>query len=251
MDLEKNRIWIFGDSFCTESDSPKRWTQHLLDYFGKKYSFKFQNHYCNYSGASMDTQTIIENWIKVLPFMDANDVMVVCLSDSSRARYPFKDGNEYTLPFLRNRNIEPTFNAYFEYAPVGYDPTDINTPQNFNKLDIPFSNTNDFKNHVRMDNAILSTKNNDKNKVELVESLYKITPCNKKFIYNWVDGDNLKSECIHSKDWVTHNIFNGVWDTLQDDWVRTNGEVGKQYDIHLSERCEKLMADYFIKEFEL
>lgn len=251
MDLTKDSLWVLGDSFCTEADLPHRWTLHILDYFQNKYSSRFATRYYNYAGGSMDTQTIIENWIKLLPYMKEGDAIIVCVSDISRARYPWKEERVYELPFSPNANNAPVIPAYFDYAPVGYDPTLPEMEHKFNGFDIPFSNANDFRNHIRMDNAILSAKTNDKNKIELIEALYKITPCHKKFIYTWTNEDILKSEIIYSKDWITENIMEGVWDTLHDDWIRTNGKVGHREDRHLSQRCEKLMADYFIKEFEL
>ena len=45
--------------------------------------------------------------------------------------------------------------------------------------------------------------------------------------------------------------MNGNWESLDEEWIRTNGHSGIKGDMHLSSDCEKMMAEYFIKEFEL
>lgn len=251
MNILTDTLWVLGDSFCTEADLPKRWPLIIKEYFQIKYGAPSRIRYYNYAGGSMDTQTIIENWTKVLPLVKEGDAIVVCVSDISRARYPMKKECIYTLPFDPNPYNAPTISVNFNYAPVGWDPTLPEMDWAFKLLDIPFTSKENFKNYVRLDNTILSTSAHNNNKIELIEALYKLTPCDKKFIYTWTEQDILKSDFIYSKEWITENIFNNVWDTLHDDWERTNGLVGYESDRHLSERCEKLMAEYFIKEFEL
>lgn len=252
MDLIENALWVLGDSFCVECDVPSiRWTKVVVDYLKPKYNRGNSIRYYNYAGGSMDTQTIIENWIKLLPYMRKNDGLIICASDISRARYPFKEPGWYSLPFEPNPYKAPPIGVNFDYAPVGFDPTDSNTDWRVEKMDVPFTNRISFRDYVRADNVLLSSKAHDKNKIELIEALYKATPCHKKFIYTWSKDDILKSNYIHSKDWVSENIFGGKWESLHEEWLRTNGESGFENDGHLSSDCEKMMAEYFIKEFEL
>ncbi len=254
MDLSKNALWVLGDSFCTEADNPPRWTILLLNYLNKKYNNKARSKfvgYYNYAGASMDTQTIIENWVKLLPYMKEGDAIVVCLSDISRARYPLKQSEHYSLPFLSNPNNAPLLEVNFDYAPVGYAPTNPIMNDRIHKLDISFTNNTEFRDYIRNDNFMLSTKAHDKNKIELIEALYKVTPCHKKFVYTWSRDNILKSDYIYSKDWISEKIMNGNWESLHEEWVRTNGVAGVQNDGHLSGDCERLMFEYLINEFEI
>lgn len=245
MDLMKDTFWVLGDSFCDN-----RWDVILNRYFGKKYPSPFATRFYRYAEGSADTQTIIDNWIKLLPYMGERDAIVVCVSDISRNRIPKKEKYIHTLPFEPNPNRAPQINSYFSYAPVGYDPLFEEVAKTY-RLDIPFSDMNKFKEFNQSQNAILSTKSYDSSKKDIIEALYKITPCHKKFIYTWTNDDILKSKNIYSKDWLTENIFNGNWETQHDDWVKSNGEIGIEYDFHLSDECDKLMAEYFIKQFEL
>lgn len=244
MNLTRNAFWIIGDSFC---DS--RWSVTVSRYLQTKYSSTSITRFYNYAEGSMDTQTIIDNWTKLLPHMSEGDVIVVCVSDISRNRYPKHSEFVHTIPFEPNPYNGPKLNSYFRYAPVGYDPTV--EPRHTIKLDVPFSDMEEFTKFSKLQNAILATKSYDNSKIDIIEALYKITPCHKKFIYTWTNDDILKSNCIYSKDWLTENLFDGNWETQHDDWVRTNGELGKENDFHLSDKCDKLMAEYFIKEFEL
>jgi hypothetical protein len=199
----------------------------------------------------MDTQTIIENWIKLLPYIKEDDVIIICASDISRARYPFKEPGWYSLPFQPNANNAPEIGVNFDYAPVGYDPTNSEYDERTDRLDVPFATREEFKKYVRTDNVLLSTKAHDKNKIELIEALYKATPCHKKFIYTWADFNILKSDYIYSKDWVSENIMGGKWESLHEEWLRTNGESGIKDDGHLSGDSERMMFEYFVKEFQI
>lgn len=252
MDLTKDTLWVLGDSFCTECEIPSiRWSTIVRNYLTNKYKRGCLLNYYNYAGGSMDTQTIIENWIKLLPYIKENDGIIICASDISRARYPLKESKFYQLPFTPNPFNAPLVDVNFDYAPVGFDPTDSEFSWRVDNMDIPFTNPISFREYVRADNILLAGKAHNKNKTELIEALYKITPCHKKFIYNWVDDDILKSDYIYSKDWVSENVFDGKWETLHEEFIKTNGESGNKNDGHLSGDCEKMMAEYFIKEFEL
>ncbi len=252
MDLTKDSLWILGDSFCTEADNPPRWANLLLNFLIKKYNGNRRStRYYNYAGGSMDTQTIIEIWIKLLPYIKENDAIIICASDISRARYPFKEPGHYSLPFQPNPNKAPEIDINFDYAPVGYDPTNPEMDERTNKLDVPFTTREAFRDYIRIDNVLLSSKAHDKNKIELIEALYKVTPCHKKFVYTWSKDDILKSNYIYSKDWVSENVMDGKWESLHEEWLRTNGECGNQHDGHLSGDSERMMFEYFIKEFEL
>lgn len=249
MDLRKDALWVLGDSFCTEAINPPRWPQFLLEYFSQKYESRFITRYYNYANGGMDTQTIIDNWINLLPHIKENDAIIVCVSDISRTRFPLKSKYTYTLPFQPNPNNAPLINCHFMYGQSAWDAD--STYQAIEHTDVPFTKPQEYRDFNRNQNYILTTKSYDKSKIDIIESLYKITPCNKKFIYTWADFGILESEYIHQKNWISENVFNTKWESLHEEWVRTNGESGHKDDGHLSSVCEKLMAEYFIKEFEL
>lgn len=264
MDLIKDALWVLGDSFCAESDFPSnRWSTIVRNYLNDKYkrgtTIRKDIRYYNYAGGSMDTQTIIENWIKILPYIMENDAIIICVSDSSRARYPVKESKFSQLPHIPNDFNAPLIDVHFDYTPVGFDPTEPTFHRKVTEMDIPFENSIQFKDYIQFDNILLSSDAHTKNKIQLIEALYKITPCYKKFIYTWtVDykskfGINgiLKSESIYSKDWLTKNVFDGKWEDLHEEFIKTNGKSGNKDDRHLSNGCEIMMSEYFIKEFEL
>ena len=103
MDIRKDALWVLGDSFCTEADTPPRWPKILINHFWEtKRIPHYETKYNNYAEGSMDTQTIIDNWIKLLPYMKENDAVIVCLSDISRTRFPLKNFWVGKLPFEPN-----------------------------------------------------------------------------------------------------------------------------------------------------
>lgn len=260
MDLTKNALWVIGDSFCRESmgigGSPYSWNGYVRTHFKSKYSVNQSKiRYYNYAEGSCDTQTIIDNWIKLIPNMEEDDVIVVCLSDISRARFPLKMQNIRILPKDSNTDqyrfsSPPTINSYFMYAPAGWNPSNPLMPSGHD-TDVKFYGADKFRDYSWDTNILLNTEAYNNSKIDIIEALYKITPCKKKFIYTWIDDNTLNSENIHSKKWITENLFNGKWETQHESWVSSLGKIGNEGDGHLSDMCEKMMADYFIKKFEL
>lgn len=250
MDIRKDALWVLGDSFCTEADNPPRWPKILVNHFWEtKRIPHYETKYNNYAEGSMDTQTIIDNWIKLLPYMKENDAVIVCLSDISRTRFPLKNFWVGKLPFNPNPYKSPQINSYFMYGPVGWDPRNCEMAEE--RTDIPFTDMKEYFDFTRNQNYILATKSYDNSKKDIIEALYKITPCHKKFIYTWAHYNLLDSEVIYQKEWISKNIMNGNWESLDAEWIRTNGQSGIKGDMHLSGDCERMMAEYFIKEFEL
>lgn len=256
MNLIKDALWVLGDSFCAESLHPHRWAQYAKEYFEKKYPSKSITRYYNYAEGSCDTQTIMDNWIKLIPHMNEDDVLIVCLSDISRARFPNKVEIQQTTPFHPNPFNAPVINSYFMYGPAGWDPT--NSDLSVSRADVPFPTLEEWRDYTRFTNFLNSTKGYDKSRIDVIESLYKITPCRKKFIYTWadygigsIDNTILKSENIHSKKWIDENIMGGKWESQHESWIRSNGEIGVKDDGHLSDACERMMFNYFVNEFKL
>jgi hypothetical protein len=259
MDLIKNALWVIGDSFCQDGvghdGTQCRWSEYVRAYFKSKYLMnQFKIRYYNYAEGSCDTQTIIDNWIKLIPNMKEDDVIIVCLSDISRNRFPLKMQNIRILPKDLNSdeykfNSPPTINSYFMYAPVGWNPSNPLMPSG-DDTDVEISPADKFRDYSWDTNILLNTEAYNNSKIDIIEALYKITPCKKKFIYTWIDTDRLNSKNIHSKKWITENLFDGKWETQHQSWLSSLGKIGNKDDGHLSNMCEKLMADYFIKKFE-
>lgn len=246
MGLTKNKFWVFGDSFCDG-----RWTLYVQSYIRSKYPNSLSTfELFNYAEGSSDLQTIIDNWIRIIPHMKEDDVIVVCLPDISRARFPKKMKCVKNIRNNNNSNNAPPLNSYFMFAPAGWDPSNPLVPS-INETDVMFNSNEDYRKYSWNTNILLNTEAYDNSKIDIIEALYKITPCKKKFIYTWVKDNRLNSDNIHSKKWITENVLNGKWETLGDSWISSGGKIGKQHDFHLSDACEKMMCEFFIKEFEL
>jgi hypothetical protein len=110
MNLIENALWVLGDSFCTECDIPStRWPKLVVDYLEVKYNCGNNSlRYYNYAGGSMDTQTIIENWIKLLPYMKENDAIIAnnkLIFDQVMAKQNLKKTSE-ELILLQKKEAE-------------------------------------------------------------------------------------------------------------------------------------------------
>ena len=85
----------------------------------------------------------------------------------------------------------------------------------------------------------------EENYTEVIESLYKITPC-KKYIFSWDDMKH-KTDIIEYKKDITEKLG---WSTLDDLYKETNGEAGREYDFHWDYKFEKIFADYIKNKFK-
>lgn len=250
MNLLEDSLWIFGDSFCTD-DTP-RWAGFLREFLKKKYPFNQSDiKYYNYAMGSCDTRTILDIWLQMIPNIKENDAVVVCLSDTSRCRYPIKKEHHYTLPSWGDKRKYPV-EMCWDFAPKGLDYSvhidKINTWDIFwNYDELEFS---------KFQEKFLLMHDTDAQKetmCKLAKVIYDLTPTKKKFVYNWVDWKSTSTDIsfIHDKTWLTKNIFQGYWETLDLEYKRYWGSKGIKNDQHLSSQCEVLLFNHIKEIFNL
>ena len=195
--VKSNKILFIGDSWVTnlflnEKEGPES-TIHR---------YWVNNGYTPYflGAPSRDTQTIIDIWIRYVNCLSENDLLVIFLPLFGRTRLPNKNyGN-----FL-NGDI-PRFNNYFSGT------NSYNSKENFLEIWDNQFNYEYFKDKLQTQELINGSDASILNYTEIVESLYKITPC-KKIVHCW-DYKKFHSDVIIYREEMTELI--GDWETRDD-----------------------------------
>jgi hypothetical protein len=223
-------IWLFGDSFTTEEMFPEHLKKTLDDNeMNDLYTIR------NYSGGSMDMQTIIDFWTKCLPKIKNEDIVIVNLTDYSRNRLALKDECVYIAPHHPKEWIYQ-LNCFFNYVNNGMQLKN-GMKESIDDMKLPID---DLQQYIKISHGVLQ------NYFELICSLYKVTNTENKFVWSW--NDQYLADFIYDKNRITNEVI-GYWETLNDVWEKTKGEDGRRNDQHLSVECNKILGEYFYNKF--
>jgi hypothetical protein len=229
-------IWLFGDSFTTEEMFPEHLKKTLDDNeMNDLYTIR------NYSGGSMDMQTIIDFWTKCLPKIKNEDIVIVNLTDYSRNRLALKDECVYIAPHHPKEWIYQ-LNCFFNYVNNGMQLKN-GMKESIDDMKLPIDDLQQYIKitaYDRISHGVLQ------NYFELICSLYKVTNTENKFVWSW--NDQYLADFIYDKNRITNEVI-GYWETLNDVWEKTKGEDGRRNDQHLSVECNKILGEYFYNKF--
>lgn len=186
---------------------------------------------------SRDIQSIIDIWIKSIPYLTKKDKLVVIIPYFIRTRLPL-DSSEWYNGFDGD-------NLYM--LPEKFYGTD--SYQNPMKLEFW---GNDYgkdylKNMLSKQEMVNASKASQLNYIEIIESLLLMSPID-TYVFSW-DNMDYKSDKIDDKDILTKKI--GEWTTLYDYWTDSNGVYGVDGDFHWDPNMNRLFAYYIIKKFNL
>jgi hypothetical protein len=230
----KNNLFVIGDSFCRDTFYVKPTLNQNKVFWANELSYKLGTNLICDGEPSRDVQTIIDNWIKVLPHIKPEDYLVICIPFFKRTRLPLSEKN-YQI---------------FEKGDVKYVNRFVGTPS--------YDNTNTeietfgkqyswkkFEADLKTQEIINGSNASQLNFIEIIESLYHLTNA-KKFVFSW-DIMDFKSYIIEDKDVLTKNI--GIWETHRDVYYESNGKHGLENDIHWSYKMNILFSEYLYKKF--
>ena len=229
-------IWLFGDSFTTEEMFPEHLKKTLDDNeMNDLYTIR------NYSGGSMDMQTIIDFWTKCLPKIKNEDIVIVNLTDYSRNRLALKDDYVYISPH-HPKERPYQLNSFFNYVNNGMQLKN-GMKESIDDMQLPIDVLQQYIKitaYDRISHGVLQ------NYFELICSLYKVTNTENKFVWSW--NDQYLADFIYGKNRIINEVI-GYWETQNDVWEKTKGEDGIRNDQHLSAECNKILAEYFYNKF--
>ncbi len=235
----KNKLYIAGDSFCEARNYPYPgpqsgdfyfWVEDLSDYLKDTHDLILD------SKGSRDAQTIIDNWIKIIPHLKSDDILIVCMPCFFRVRLPLEESSYKTVKWDEGQ-LTNRFTTHHSWYKTSTNVIYLNKqPVTKKELD----KTARFLEEMYLDNTSI-----EKNYNEVIESLYNLTPC-KKYIFSWDNMKN-KTSVIKYRNDITAKLG---WSTRDDLWKETNGEAGWEGDIHWDYKFEKIFADYLKNKFK-
>lgn len=229
-----DRLFVIGDSFTVPCYYVDGYTDDLVWVDILRRGLDIDKEMSLIDGmANRDVQTIIDNWIKLIPNLKSDDLLIICLPFFQRTRLPLAEHQWITYVNSKdvkvvNRFIGPQMSEYWELEFWGKE-----------------YNTKEWMDRMKIQEIINSSKSSITNSIEVIESLVKLTP-SKLFVFTW-DKMEIKSDVIFDKTYFETNI--GKWHTLNDDWNESNGKFGYKQDFHWSLSYNKLVAEHLIKMF--
>lgn len=230
----KNKLFILGDSFCYHSDRingiDHLWVNKIKPYFSDNYEIVVS------AFSSRDAQTIIDNWIKILPKLTKDDIIIICIPFYIRIRVPLSK-DDYMITEWSDGEIINRFVTHHSWYSTDSQHLYIND-EKILKSDLD-ERINFFERLYYENEAV------EKNYNELIESLYKLTP-SKKYIFSW-DDMKYQTNIIEYKKQLTEKIG---WTTRDQLYKETDGQFGNMYDFHWDYRTHENFAKYIIEKFK-
>ncbi len=229
------KILIIGDSFCRKTDWVKNRKNENKDFWIDILKYNLENREIIVNAqASRDIQTIIENWIRCIKYLNEDDFLFICLPYFRRSRLPLENKYYYDTK-IENDIIYDRFVGTHSYS------------NKFESLEF-WKMENDWKFYqekLSYQEIINTTIANQITTIEVIESLIQLTKSH-VFVFSW-DCMDIKSKFIEDKNIITENI--GMWETNTDVYNETNGEFGHNGDLHWSYKMHKLFGNHVLNRF--
>jgi hypothetical protein len=245
--MENRKLWIIGDSFT--GGGPNAWISKICKQF-------IGEHYYVSSRGSRDIQTIFDIFLQKLHKIQSNDIVILMLPTLSRFRLPLETpyvdvewSDDLSANKISNLNMNSMIGGA-AYTSITKDrslmadeewrlesPLDYINPKIF-QPNAPDKEPN-FANISQMINTSKAFVDNWNCILKSVQSYVPF----KLLYYSWTD--EYGAGCVIGKNEITYNL--GFWESLNDVWKETNGELGVQGDHHWSTRMHESFADYIIQ----
>jgi hypothetical protein len=231
------RIFVIGDSFSLPLSYVQNWDNKSMYWVEILKELIGNNNVVVDGSPNRDTQTIIDNWIKLLPYLNSDDILILIFPYSKRTRLALQQTEWYnTMSTHQYPNNIKIINRF-----IG---TELYKNDKRNRYNLEFwDNQYTRPELIKMlhpQEIINSSKSCQLNYLEIWKSLCTFTK-SKYFLFTW-DELEYKSNVIMDKIDMEREI--GKWDTMNDVWMRTDGKEGQELDFHWSAEYAKLFSNY-------
>lgn len=224
-----NRLFIIGDSFACPSNDQS--------FYGKILKEHFPEILVSWSGkSSRDMQSIIDDWIKLLPYLTENDYLIVAIPVFYRTRLPLAEKN------WENTNMNG----------INFKNRFVGTQSYGNRTELEFFG--DAFDGVYLENltntqrVINSTKVSEINFFEVILSLRKITKA-KNYAFSWAEFESPQKP-FDDYEKLKEKI--GIWRTIRDDFFEFGSDnPNDEHDRHWQKDTHLAFAKMIAEEFNL
>lgn len=224
-----NRLFIIGDSFAAPSND--------TSFYGKVLKADFPRMMVSWSGKpSRDIQSIIDDWIKLLPHLTENDYLIVAIPCFYRTRLPLAEKNWENMD-LNGINFKNRF---------------IGTPSYVDGTELEFFgdtfNGRYLENLTNNQRVINSTSVSEINFFEIILSLKKVTKA-KNYTFSWEEFERSPKPFDDYKELKSKL---GIWRTIRDDFFEFGSQnPNDEHDRHWQKDTHLAFAKMIVKEFNL
>lgn len=230
----KNKIYVLGDSFsysgCFLYDEYHFWVNELQKEYEKTHDLIVD------AFISRDVQTIIDNWTKLLPNINENDILVIGIPFFIRLRVPLSS-KDYMITKIDDFTITNRFITHHSWY--------TNDSQHIYVNDIPVEKKELDDKISFFERMYLDNESIEKNYNELIETLYRLSSC-KKYLFSW-DDMKYQTNVIEYKSNISKKI---KWKTLDDLYNETNGLMGTSGDFHWHPDTQIEFGKYVIEKIK-
>jgi hypothetical protein len=225
----KNRLFIIGDSFASPSNDQS--------FYGRILQENYPEIRVSWGGqSSRDIQSIIDDWIKLLPHFTENDYLIVAIPVFYRTRLPLAEKNWGNVD-LNGIN----FTNRFVGTPSYRDGTELE----FFGSSFEASHLEKLLNNQRVIN---STAVSEINFFEIIESLRKISRA-KTYAFSWAEFERSPRPF---DDYNELKNKMGIWRTIRDDFFEFGSEnPNNEHDRHWQKDTHSAFAKMVAGEFGL
>jgi hypothetical protein len=234
------RFFVIGDSFASPQDYSKGYdiNLHFWPYIIKN---QFNVEVFLNGHSSRDVQTIIDMWILSLEHLKDDDYLVIIIPYFIRTRLPLHESDWF-------KGFDVSMYTDDRDVPICRY---LGTENYANNLELEFWCKNYdmeyFKKKLSTQSFINSTKAAQITYIKIIESLIKLSPKN-TYVFSWEKMD-YKSPFIDDKEDLKTKL--GIWQSLNDDWISSNGEYGKVSDGHWGFNMNRKFAEFISYRFDL
>ncbi len=234
--MKNRKLWIIGDSFTGAWENA--WIFKVCEQFNGEF-------YYVSSKGSRDTQTVIDIFLRKLHLISPNDFVILFLPTAERIRLPLMTptvdveySNKYKKSIDKQTHLDYFIgsNSYIAF----HDDKKLESP--LSELSDTLLNSLKYELNSNLFRIINASKASTNNFSEIIESLKSFVQFS-LIVFSWTDEYHSKS--VIGKSEITSIL--GFWESLNDEWQRTNGENGKNGDIHWSTRMNESFANYIIQ----
>ena len=215
-----SKILIIGDSFGRKCRPIyNSWVDIIMDNFDSIYVD---------GQPSRDVQTILDKWIVSIPNLNEDDSVIIMLPTFLRTRLPYNETHFWNDCLAGNLTSINRFVGVHKYL------------QSVDLIDVFESEKDNYSKIIQTMQLINSSKAACLSYLDIISSLYKITPC-KVLIFSWDEMDE-KLDIIEDKSKIQKNL--GYLGTSHDEYTNTNGKSGREHDHHWDDKTQVLFANY-------
>lgn len=220
-----SKLYIIGDSFVRPCDYSKGFVPFYDDWCKLLQSYNPHLELLVDGSPSRDVQSVIDIWIKLLPYLKNTDYLIICVPPFLRTRLPINKS------FWELSN----FNSAIINRFVG---TSSYTSYRDNLLDNIDSSLDSIQ-KLDYQSQINASKSSVLNQLEIMESLINVSN-SKTYVFSW-DVVDYRFDWMLDKDMIEKGI-GFPYETLNDVWRNTNGEKGMFGDGHWSGEYNRLFS---------